>query len=27
VAEPPYRDGQVIPIRPLPGEILSNQGS
>ena len=27
VAEPPYRDGQVIPIGPLPGEILSNQGS
>jgi photosystem II stability/assembly factor-like uncharacterized protein len=27
VAEPPYRDGQVIPIGPLPGEILSNQGT
>lgn len=27
VAQPPYKDGQVIPIGPLPGEILSNQGS
>jgi hypothetical protein len=27
VAQPPYKDGQAIPNGPLPGEILSNQGS
>jgi len=27
VAQPPYKDGQAIPTGPLPGEILSNQGS
>jgi hypothetical protein len=27
VAQPPYEDGQAIPNGPLPGEILSNQGS
>jgi photosystem II stability/assembly factor-like uncharacterized protein len=27
VAQPPYKDGQAIPAGPLPGEILSNQGS
>jgi len=27
VAQPPYKDGQVSPNGPLPGEILSNQGS
>lgn len=27
VAQPPYKDGQAIPSGPLPGEILSNQGS
>jgi hypothetical protein len=27
VAQPPYKDGQAIPMGPLPREILSNQGS
>jgi hypothetical protein len=27
VAQPPYKDGQVIPNGPLPGTILSNHGS
>jgi len=27
VAQPPYKDGQAIPNGPLPGEILSNEGS
>jgi hypothetical protein len=27
VARPPYEGGQAIPNGPLPGEILSNQGS
>jgi len=27
VAQPPYKDGQVSPNGPLPGEILSNEGS
>jgi photosystem II stability/assembly factor-like uncharacterized protein len=27
VAQPPYKDGQAMPMGPLPGEILSNQSN